>query len=211
VSTPPRVTFALPSSVAIVPTACLVSGSAVPVLVALLSGAGLSPLDPLAPAATAPAAGPDGSSSDKPAPDKSATNTGAADPLTKQAVGTIATLEGSAEVTRGGVDTPLKVADYVLKGDILQTGPASQLGLTFDDGTTFNLASNARMEVNNFAFQKGGNANAALFTVTRGTVGFTSSQVAKTGDLKIATPTMTLKGPGATGLIEIPDAGDTSS
>jgi len=128
------------------------------------------------------------------------------DPLAKQAVGTIATLEGKATVTRAGSDAPLKVGDYVLNSDILQTGPSGQLGVTFDDGTTFNLAANARMEVNNFVFQKGASSNAALFTVTRGTVGFTSSQVAKTGDLKIATPKMTLAGPGASGLIELPDA-----
>jgi len=88
---------------------------------------------------------------------------------------------------------------------VLQTSANSTLGVTFNDATTFNLTANARITVDSFVYEDGGKQNAALFDVARGTVAFVAAAVAKTGDMKISTPTATLGIRGTTGLVEVPE------
>lgn len=122
-----------------------------------------------------------------------------------ETIGTVATLTGSATVTRNNATTPLRLKDEIFSGDTLRTGPNGALGITLDDETTFNMGASASMVMNNLIYQSGGSSNASLFNVARGTVAFVAGQVAKTGDMKIATPTATLGIRGTTGLIEVPD------
>ena len=55
-----------------------------------------------------------------------------------------------------------------------------------------------------FVYEEGGGANQALFNVARGTMAFVASQVAKTGDMKITTPSATLAIRGTTGIVDVP-------
>ena len=87
---------------------------------------------------------------------------------------------------------------------MLKTSANSTLGVTFNDATTFNLTANAQITIDNFVYEDGGKANAALFNISLGTVAFVASAVAKTGDMKIATPTATLGIRGTSGLVEVP-------
>ena len=123
-----------------------------------------------------------------------------------RAVGQVATVQGSATVTRGaGNAIPLQVNDPIFKNDALATAADSTLGVTFDDETTFSLSANTRIVVNEFVYQDGGNANAAVFNVVIGTAAFVASQVAKTGDMKITTPIATLGIRGTTGVVDVPE------
>jgi len=124
-------------------------------------------------------------------------------------VGQVATLQGSATVTRGNTAgvIALQVADPIFKNDTLATGANSALGVTFDDQTTFSLSANTRIRVDEFVYQEGGNANAAVFEVAIGTAAFVAKAVAKTGDMKIATPVATLGIRGTTGVIDVPQRG----
>ena len=88
---------------------------------------------------------------------------------------------------------------------MLQTSANSTLGVTFNDATTFNLTANARITVDSYVYEDGGKQNAALFDVAKGTVAFVAAAVAKTGDMKISTPTATLGIRGTTGLVEVPE------
>ena len=124
---------------------------------------------------------------------------------TDEPVGNVATLTGSATVTRNNAATPLKLRDDVFLNDVLQTSANSTLGVTFNDATTFNLTANARITVDGFVYEDGGKQNAALFDVAKGTVAFVAAAVAKTGDMKISTPTATLGIRGTTGLVEVPE------
>jgi FecR protein len=128
-----------------------------------------------------------------------------AQPATDEPIGNVATLTGSATVTRNNASTPLKLEDDIFLNDILQTSANSTLGVTFNDATTFNLTANARIAVDSFVYEDGGKANAALFNVARGTVAFVAAAVAKSGDMKISTPTATLGIRGTTGLVEVPE------
>jgi hypothetical protein len=136
------------------------------------------------------------------APAKQA-STGAAD-----AIGQVANLTGKATVTRdnaGGV--ALKVADEIYLKDFVQTDLNSSLGITFDDQTTFSLSANTRIVIDAFVYKEGGAGNNAVFNVATGTAAFVASLVAKTGDMKIATPEATLGIRGTTGIVEVPATG----
>lgn len=124
---------------------------------------------------------------------------------TEEPVGNVATLKGTATVTRNGTVTPLKLQDDIYKGDELQTGKNATLGVTFTDDTTLNLSASSRVVVDNFIYQDGAKDNAALINVTRGTMAFVAAAVAKTGDMKIETPTATLGIRGTTGVVEVPE------
>lgn len=124
---------------------------------------------------------------------------------TDEPAGNVAILKGTATVTRNGMTGPLKLQDDIFKGDILQTGKSSTLGVTFSDDTTLNLSASSRIVVDNFIYQEGTKDNAALINVTCGTMAFVAAAVAKTGDMKIETPTATLGIRGTTGVVEVPE------
>ena len=88
---------------------------------------------------------------------------------------------------------------------MVQTGANSTLGITFNDATTFNLKANAQITIDNYVYEDGGKQNAGVFDVAKGTVAFVAAAVAKTGDMKITTPTATLGIRGTTGLVEVPE------
>lgn len=124
-------------------------------------------------------------------------------------VGQVATLQGSATVTRGnsGAAIPLQVSDPIFKNDTVETAANSALGVTFDDQTTFSLSANTRIVINEFVYQEGGSANAAVFNVAVGTAAFVAREVARTGDMKIGTPVATLGIRGTTGIVDVPQSG----
>jgi hypothetical protein len=128
-----------------------------------------------------------------------------AQPASDEPIGNVATLTGSATVTRNNAATPLKVQDDIFLNDVVQTSANSTLGVTFNDATTFNLTANARITIDNYVYEDGGKQNSALFDIARGTVAFVAAEVAHTGDMKISTPTATLGIRGTTGLVEVPE------
>jgi hypothetical protein len=130
-------------------------------------------------------------------------------PQTPDPVGSVATLQGTASVTRNNATSALQLRDTVYKNDVLQTNTDGTLGITFDDETTFTLKPNTRLAVDEFIYQQGGTDNAAVFNVLRGTAAFVAAEVAHTGDMKITTPSSTLGIRGTTGLVEVPEGGTT--
>jgi hypothetical protein len=158
-----------------------------------------APAQPVAPAAPAPAP-----------PDPAAPAADAL-PAVEEPIGNVATLTGSASVTRSKETTPLKLKDDIYADDSVETAAKSALGITFNDSTTFNLKANAKITIDSYVYQDGGKENGALFDVARGTVAFVAAAVAKTGDMRISTPTATLGIRGTTGLIEVPEGATANS
>ena len=136
-----------------------------------------------------------------------------APPAAANQIGQVATLQGSATVTRAKAATAiaLRVNDPVFKNDTLATAANSTLGVTFDDQTTFSLSQNTRIVVDEFVYAEGGAANAASFNVVAGTAAFVASLVAKTGNMKITTPVATLGIRGTTGVIDVPEQGGAAA
>lgn len=103
----------------------------------------------------------------------------------------------------GGV----RVGDLVYLGDVVQTGADGQVGITFTDGTAFNLSSNAHMAMTEFVYDPNGKSNSTLLSLTKGTFTFVAGKIAKTGDMKIDTPVATMGIRGTTPHVEISDDG----
>jgi hypothetical protein len=120
-------------------------------------------------------------------------------------IGNVAKLTGTVTVIRNKNSLPLKLRDDIYFNDTVQTSTNATLGITFNDSTTFNLSANSKITIDNYVYEEGGGQNAATFDVAKGTVAFVAAAVAKTGDMKITTPTATLGIRGTTGLVEVPE------
>jgi hypothetical protein len=100
-----------------------------------------------------------------------------------------------------------KEGDVVYRGDVIQTGRNGKLDLTFADGTTFNISSNARMVLDEFVYDPNGRANSTFFSLTKGTFNFVAGKVAQTGNMKIDTPVGTMGIRGTAPRVEISENG----
>ncbi len=129
-------------------------------------------------------------------------------------IGKVVTLTGSvtiehpgAAVVQASLGGRTKAGDPVYLGDVVQTGADGKIGITFTDGTAFNLSSNARMVLNEFVYDPNSKSNSTFFSLTKGTFTFVAGKVAKTGDMKIDTPVATMGIRGTTPRVEISEDG----
>ncbi|MGE5157857.1 MAG: VCBS domain-containing protein, partial [Gemmatimonas sp.] len=118
-------------------------------------------------------------------------------------IGHVTKLVGSATVIRNGVSIILNMGDNVEKGDVVQCGSDSTLGLTFIDGTVFGLSANARMVLNEMVYDPNGSNNSSLLSLVAGTITFVAGETAKHGDMKVDTPVATMGIRGTAVLVEI--------
>jgi hypothetical protein len=102
-----------------------------------------------------------------------------------------------ANVPDNGALGRTKVGDSVYKGDVVQTGADGNVGITFTDGTAFNLSSNARKV--NVPLDR---LNSVEFDVPLGSYTNSFNTI-----VKIDTPVATLGVRGTTPHIEISDDG----
>jgi hypothetical protein len=93
---------------------------------------------------------------------------------------------------RNGVAIELNVGDLIFQGDVVQTRTDSTLAIAFSDGSAFTLNENARMVLNEFVYDPNSTANSAVINLVQGTVSFIAAQVAKTGNMRVETPTATM-------------------
>ncbi|TQF43426.1 iron dicitrate transport regulator FecR [Bradyrhizobium sp. UNPF46] len=120
-------------------------------------------------------------------------------------IGNVATVTGIATVIRDKNSYPLRVRDDIYLNDVVQTSSNSTLGITFNDATTFNLSASSKITIDNYVYEDGGKQNSGIFDIGKGTVAFVAAAVAKTGDMKITTPTATLGIRGTTGVVDVPE------
>jgi len=100
-----------------------------------------------------------------------------------------------------------KVGDPIYLGDVLVTGSNGKVGITFTDGTAFDLSSNARMAMTEFIYDPNSKSNSSLLSLTKGTFTFVAGKIAKSGDMKVDTPVATMGIRGTTPRVEISDDG----
>jgi VCBS repeat-containing protein len=118
-------------------------------------------------------------------------------------IGHVSKLAGTATAVRNGVSIILNNGDNVEKGDVVQSGSDSRLGITFIDGTVFGLSSNARMVLNEMVYDPNGSNNSSLLSLVAGTITFVAGETAKHGDMKVDTPVATMGIRGTAVLVEI--------
>jgi tetratricopeptide (TPR) repeat protein len=128
-------------------------------------------------------------------------------------IGKIVTATGSVTIEHtkavivqaklGSAAGQARLGDFVYSGDLVSTGPDGAIGITFTDGTAFNISSNARMELNEYVYDPKGKSNKSFFSLSKGTFTFIAGKVAKTGDMKIDTPVATMGIRGTAAHVEI--------
>ncbi len=126
------------------------------------------------------------------------------------ATGTVTIRHSGATVLQaalGGASDQTKVGDPVYLGDVVTTGTDGRVGITFADGTAFDLSSNANMVMTEFVYDPNSKSNSTLLSLTKGTFTFVAGKIAKTGDMKIDTPVATMGIRGTTPRVEISDDG----
>ncbi len=128
---------------------------------------------------------------------------GAPQPSADEAVGRVAVVTGNVTIIRNGVTVTVNAGDTILKNDVVQTGAGATCGLALNDGSTFNLTGGARLAINEFVYDPNGTANASLTTLIQGAATFVAGQIAKTGDMKVATPVATMGIRGTAVILDI--------
>ena len=125
------------------------------------------------------------------------------------ATGAVTLVHTTAVVVQAAVApvNQAKAGDLVYRGDVLQTGGDGKVDLTFADGTTFDISSNARMVLDEFVYNPSSTSNSTLFSLTRGTFNFVAGKVAQTGNMKIDTPVGTMGIRGTAPRVEISENG----
>lgn len=123
------------------------------------------------------------------------------------ATGVVSIEHSGAVVVQASTSSQVKVGDLVYLGDLVRTGADGKIGINFSDGSSFNLSSNAHMELTEFVYDPNGKANSTLFNLSKGTFTFVAGNVAKTGDMKVDTPVATMGIRGTTPHVEISDNG----
>ncbi len=118
-------------------------------------------------------------------------------------IGHVLKLSGSASCIRNGVTIDLHIGDAVQKGDVIQTGSDSSIGLTLADGSAFGMNANARMVLNELVYDPNGSSNSSLISLVQGTITFVAGQTAKNGNMRVDTPVATMGIRGTAVLVEI--------
>jgi FecR protein len=138
--------------------------------------------------------------------------------LDTKPVGKVVTVTGIASIEHAaavvvqanlppGSAVQARPGDSIYRGDLIQTGSEGSLAVTFADGTSFNVSSNARMEVNEFIYDPNSQSNSTLLSLTKGTFTFIAGNVAHTGSMKVDTPLGTMGIRGTAPRVEILDDG----
>jgi len=111
------------------------------------------------------------------------------------------------QASLGAQSGSAKVGDSVYLGDVVATGSDGRVGITFTDGTAFDLSPNARMVMNEFIYDPNSKSNSSLLSLTKGTFTFVAGKIAKSGDMKVNTPVATMGIRGTTPRVEIAEDG----
>jgi FecR protein len=87
-----------------------------------------------------------------------------------QEAGTIASVEGSAEIGRSGEWYPAALGNDVYQGDTLRTGRPGRMRVVFRDDSVINVGDDSSIVVDEQVFDPNATANRSVFELLRGKV-----------------------------------------
>ena len=74
----------------------------------------------------------------------------------QEAIGTVSRIQGEANATHGSAARALSLGAPVFRNEVVLTGEATRLEITFVDKTRLTLAEKTRLTLNTFVFNPGG-------------------------------------------------------
>ena len=107
----------------------------------------------------------------------------------KEAIGTVSRIQGEASGTRGGATRALGLNASVFLNEVVSTGAAARLEVTFKDNTRLALGEKAKLRLDRFVFNPAAGRGRIRFRVG-GAFRFLSGQVSKLArsDVRVTTP-----------------------
>jgi hypothetical protein len=126
-------------------------------------------------------------------------------PAAQAEIGQIKNVGGQVILIRNNVQQPAKAGDILEQGDVLTTGPHSNVGMTFIDNSRFSAGPNSRIELKQFRFNSTTQEGEFVTDIQRGTLAIVSGQIAKQSPeaMKVKTPTTILGVRGTTFAVKV--------
>lgn len=107
----------------------------------------------------------------------------------QEAIGTVSRILGEANATRGGDTRALSINTSVILNETVSTGTAGRLEVTFKDNTRVTLGENAKLTLDQYAFNPTSGRRKIRFRVV-GAFRFVSGKLSKLvrSDVNVTTP-----------------------
>jgi len=128
--------------------------------------------------------------------------------VASQPIGQVESVDGTVTATRtDGTQVVLNIGDPVFQGDIIESDDEGAVGIVFADETTFSMAENGRMVLDEMIYDAGTGDGDLAVSVIKGVFTFVSGQIARSDPdaMRIETPVATIGVRGTQGGIDIPD------
>lgn len=111
----------------------------------------------------------------------------------QEVIGTVSRIQGEASGTLGGAARPLGFNASVYLNEVVSTGEAARLEVTFTDNTQLTLGEKARLTLNTYVFNPAAGSGAINFGVA-GAFRFLSGRVLRlaNSDVSVTTPVATV-------------------
>ena len=126
-------------------------------------------------------------------------------------IGLVESASGTVIAVRtDGTRVELEVGDPVFQGDVLETGEDGSVGVTLADNSTFSMAEDGRMVLDEMIYDPGVQEGSLSLSVVQGIFTFVSGEIAKTDPdaMVVDTPVATIGIRGTQVGIEIPNGED---
>ena len=107
----------------------------------------------------------------------------------QNAIGTVSRIQGEASGTRGGATRALDLNASIFLNEVVSTGEAARLEVTFTDNTRLTLGEKAKLTLDNYVFDSAAGKGTIRFGLV-GVFRFVSGQVSKlaSADVSVMTP-----------------------
>jgi hypothetical protein len=107
----------------------------------------------------------------------------------QQAIGAVSRVQGRASGTHNGATEALDLKSSIFLNEVVSTGEAARLEVTFTDGTQVTLGEKAKLTLDTFVFNPAGGIGTIKFGVV-GAFRFLSGQASKlaSSDVSVTTP-----------------------
>jgi len=111
----------------------------------------------------------------------------------QEAIGAVSRIQGNASGNRGGATRALAPNAAVFRNEVVSTGEATRLEVTFIDSTRVTLGENTRLRLDRYVFNPGAGRGVIRFRVA-GAVRFLSGQVSRLArsEVSVITPFATV-------------------
>jgi len=123
-----------------------------------------------------------------------------------ESIGRVESAKGTVTITRtDGTKVDVQAGTEIFQGDTVSTTGDGAVGIVFADDSTFSLAEEGEMVIDEMIYDPGTQEGNALFQVASGVFTFASGQIAKTAvdGMQITTPTATIGIRGTSGAVRI--------